>query len=162
MRKLVLVFISGCLLVPAISHADASEEVGPELGAVLAWRLGPETVEETCRTMDPEGAEARKKALDTWVEKNAALIHEVDARVAEVAPLAYPTPPGVDLVMELHGQVKQILLEPMFLKKTPEERAAICKKEADPVSSRWNSDGMPQVPKALAALNDWKIRQTAK
>jgi hypothetical protein len=162
MRKLVLMFVSGCLLVPAISHADAAEEVGPELGLVLSWRLGPETVEETCRTLDPDGAETRKKALDGWLEKNAALIQEVDTRVAEVAPLAYPTPPGVDLVKEIHGQMKQILLEPLFLKKSPEERVAICKKEADPVSSRWNSDGKPQVPKALAALNDWKIRQTAK
>lgn len=162
MRKLALMFISGCLLVPAISRADAGEEVGPELGAVLSWRLGPETVEETCRTLDPDGAEARKKALSAWLDKNAALIKEVDARVAEVAPLAYATPPGVDLVEELHGQVKQILLEPMFLKKSPEERAAVCKKEADPVSSRWNSDGKPQVPQALAALNDWKVRQTAK
>ena len=162
MRKLVLMFVSGCLLVPAISHADAAEEVGPELGLVLSWRLGPETVEETCRTLDPDGTEARKKALAGWLEKNAALIQEVDTRVAEVAPLAYPTPPGVDLVKEIHGQMKQILLEPLFLKKSPEERVAICKKEADPVSSRWNSDGKPQVPQALAALNDWKIRQTAK
>ena len=162
MQKMVLMFLSGCLLVPAISLADAGEEVGPELAYVLSWRLGPETVEETCRTLDPDGAEVRKKSLNAWLEKNDALIKEVDARVAEVAPLAYGTPPGVDLVEELHGQVKQILLEPMFLKKTPEERTAVCRKEADPVSSRWNSDGMPQVPKALAALNDWKVKQTAK
>ena len=93
----------------------------------------------------PTALKPARKSLQSWLEKNAALIHEVDARVAEVAPLAYPTPPGVDLVMELHGQVKQILLEPMFLKKTPEERAAICKKEADPVQfeveQRWDASG---------------------
>jgi hypothetical protein len=162
MRKLFLIFFSGCLLVPALSRADAPEEVGPELGSVLAWRLGPETVEETCRTLDPDGAEVRKKALSTWLEKNAALIKEVDERVAEVAPLAYPTPPGVDLVEEVHGQVKQILLEPLFLGKTHEQMVAVCKAETDPASSRWTSNGMPHVKVALAALYDWKIKRLAK
>ena len=164
MRKLVLTFAACCLLVSAHSRggdADA-KEVGRELGSALAWRLGPEAVEEACRTVDPDGAEARRKALKAWLEKNAALIKQVDTRVAEVVPLAYPSPANVDAVQAVRAQVKQILLEPMFSGRTPEETTAICKAESDPANSRWTSNGLPHVQAALAALYDWKIQRTAK
>jgi predicted dinucleotide-binding enzyme len=162
--KLVLTLMAGCLLAPAFSRADGDDkqEVGRELGSALAWRLGPEAVEEACRSVDPDGAEARKKALKAWLEKNAALIRQVDERVAEVVPLAYPSPANVDAVQAVRGQVKKILLEPMFSGRTPQESAAICKDEADPANPRWTSNGAPQVQQALAALYDWKIQRTAK
>jgi hypothetical protein len=164
MRKIVSTIVVGCLLAPVPSLADDADkqEVGRELGSALAWRLGPEAVEEACRSVDPAGAEARKKALKTWLEKNAALIKEVDARVAEVVPLAYPSPANVDAVQAVRGQVKEILLEPMFSGRTPQETAAICKAEADPANPRWKSNGSPEVRQALAALYDWKIQRTSK
>jgi hypothetical protein len=158
------IIFAACLLVPALSLADDADkqEVARELGSALAWRLGPEAVEEACRTVDPGGAEARKTSLQTWLDKNASLIKEVDARVAEVVPLAYPAPASVDAVKAVRAQVKAILLEPMFSGRTPEETAAICKAEADPANPRWKSNGMPEVKQALAALYDWKMQRTAK
>jgi len=165
MRQLLfVVLMAGCLWVPALSRADDADkkEVGRELGSALAWRLGPEAVEEACRNVDPDGAEARRQFLKAWLEKNAALINEVDARVAEVVPLAYPSSADVDVVQAVRGQVKKILLEPMFSGRTPEESAAICKAEADLANPRWKSNGMPHVKEALAALYDWKIQRIAK
>jgi len=152
------------LAMPAISRAvDADmHEVARELGAVLAWRLGPESVEERCRSADPEGAKIRKKALDDWLEKNAALIREVDDRVAEVVPLAYPSASNVDNTSRVRAKIKEIPLEEVFSGKTAEESTAICKAEANPASPRWNNSGMPQVPTSLAALYDWKASLSAK
>jgi hypothetical protein len=151
-------------LVPAIAGAaDADEqELARELGAVLAWRLGPESVEERCASADPAGIEIRKKALKNWLEKNAELIKQVDTRVAEVVPLAFPSTSGVDNTPRLRAQIKTILLEEIFSGKTAEESTAICKAEANAASPRWNNSGMPQVPTSLAALYDWKASLGAK
>jgi hypothetical protein len=129
---------------------------------VLAWRLGPEAVEEACRAVDPAGAEARAKALKAWEENNAALIKEVDEQVADVVPLAFPAPAELDSVVAVREQVKEMIVEPMVLGKAPEETAAICKAMADPTHPRWNSNGMPQVKLALSTLYDWQFRHTAK
>jgi len=157
--------VVACLLVAAPSAAaDSGNDraaVSREIGSVLAWRLGPEAVEEACRTVDPAGAEARKKSMQGWLEKNAALIRQVDERVAEVVPLAFQAPANVDAVQAVRGQVKKILLEPM-LSATPEQAMTLCKEEADPANPRWKSNGMPHVQEALAALYDWKIQRSAK
>jgi hypothetical protein len=155
-----------CLLVSGLSLAndasDAEQEVAREIGAVLAWRLGPETVEEKCRSLDADGAETRKAALKGWLDKNAALIESVDARVAEVVPLLYSPPPNVDAVQAIRKQVREILLESIFEQKTPDESAVICKAEADPASQRWNNPGMPHVQQALATLLDWQTVQSRR
>ena len=164
--KLVLAIVVGSLLVPAFSLAQEvdekdGKEVARDLGAVLAWRIGPEAVEERCQGVDPGGNEARKNALNAWLGKNAALINQVDTRVAEVAPLMVP-PAKKDVAVEaVQGQVKKILLDAIF-SGTPEESMAFCKGEANPASPRWNNIGMPQVQNSLAALYDWKIRQGGK
>ncbi len=167
MRKVMLTILVGCVSLPALvrpsdAQGGAEQEVAREIGAVLAWRLGPETVEEACKNLDPDGAATRKKALTGWLDKNAALIKSVDARVAEVVPLFYSPPPDVDAVQAIRKQVKGILLESMFEQKTPEESAAICKAESDPASSRWNSSGMPHVQQSLATLFDWQTAQHKK
>jgi hypothetical protein len=164
MRNVAISIVTLGLLAPALSHADDTDkqEVGRELGAALAWRLGPEAVERACRSADPAGAEARAKALKTWLEKNAALIKEVDERVAEVVPLAYPAPANVDAVEAVRGQVRKIILEPMLSASSPGDVVAICKAEADPANPRWKNNGMPHVREALAALYDWKMQRTAK
>jgi hypothetical protein len=164
MRKLAITMVIGCLLAPALSTAGDidTREVGRELGAMLAWRLGPEAVERACRSADPGGAEVRAKALKTWLEKNAALVKEVDERVAEVVPLAYPSPANVDAVEAVRGQVRKIILEPMLSASSPQDVVAICKAEADPDNPRWKNNGMPHVKAALAALYDWQIRRTSK
>ncbi len=142
------------LAFPEISGAaDADKHaLARDLGAVLAWRLGPESVEEQCESADPEGAAIRKKALKDWLEKNAELIKQVDARVAEIVPLAYPSASDVDNTPRVRAKIKAILLEEIFSGKTPEESVAICKAEANPASPRWNNSGMPQVPTSLAVL----------
>jgi len=164
MRNLATTIVTGCLLVSALSRAGDTDKVvvGRELGSVLAWRLGPEAVEEVCRSLDPDGAEARAKALKTWLEKNAALIQEVDERVAEVVPLAFPPRENVDAVQAVRGQVRKIVLEPMRSAGSPEDVVAMCKTLADPANPRWNSNGMPHVVEGLAALYDWKVQRTAK
>jgi hypothetical protein len=142
--------------------ADASrQEVGRELGSVLAWRLMPEIVESSCREADPAGADARKQALQAWLDKNANLIKSVDERVAEVAPLAFRTKEGVDTVQLIRRQVGGMVKQSLFGEKSAEELATICKAEANPASPRWNNNGMPQVANALAALYDWKVQLTA-
>ncbi len=162
--KWILEIAAVSLLAPALSQADDSDkqEVGRELGAALAWRLGPVAVERACRSADPGGAEFRANALKTWLEKNAALIKEVDERVAEVVPLAYPSPANVDAVEAVRRQVTEIILEPMLSASSPQDVVAICKAEADPDNPRWKNNGMPHVKAALAALYDWKIQRTAK
>src|SRR6187399_1667763 len=78
-KNRVLALLLVALAMPAISRAvDADmHEVARELGAVLAWRLGPESVEEQCRSADPAGVAIRKKALKDWLDKNAPLIKDV-------------------------------------------------------------------------------------
>ncbi len=161
MRKAVITTVAACLLAPALSRAEDSgkNEVARDLGAVLAWRLGPEAVESHCLSADPDGAEARRKALQAWLDKNDALIKQVDARIAEVVPLIYPSRSGVEAIAGIRAQVKSMLLEDSFSGKTPEESAAICREERNPASPRWNNSGMPQVPASLAALYDWKIER---
>jgi hypothetical protein len=48
MRTFKIAIFVGCLLAPAFSPAadDELEAVAQDLGAVLAWRLGPESVEK--------------------------------------------------------------------------------------------------------------------
>ena len=152
------------LFVPGYSRgADGGkQQVARDLGAILAWRLGPEAVEERCRLEDPEGAEARGQFLQAWLAKNAALIKSVDDRAAEVAPLALPVPANVDAVQLVRTQVKTILLEELTAGKTPEQLKAICKAESNSASPRWNSNGMPHVSQSLAALYDWKTAESAK
>ena len=164
MCKILIAIIAGGLLAPAFSQAADEERqaVAQDLGAVLAWRLGPESIEERCQSADPAGVDVRKKALKDWLEKNAALVKEVDDRVAEVVPLAYPSSTGADNTPRLRAKIKEILLEEVFSGTTAEETVAICKAEANPASPRWNNSGMPQVPTSLAALYDWKTSLGAK
>ena len=161
-RTLALVLLA--LAVPAFSRAAEADKQAMvrELGAVLAWRLGPELVEEQCESADPAGVEIRKKALKDWLEKNAELIKQVDARVAEVVPLALPSASGVDNTPRLRARIKAMLLEETFSGKTAEESAAICRAEANPASPRWNNNGMPQVSASLAALYDWQVSRGQK
>jgi hypothetical protein len=160
----MIVLLLTALTLPAISGAADPDKhaMARDLGAVLAWRLGPESVEERCESADPEGVAIRKKALKDWLEKNADLIRQVDARVAEVVPLAYPSASDVDNTSRVRAKIKAILLEEIFSGKTPEESAAICRAEANPASPRWNNSGMPQVSTSLAALYDWKASLGAK
>jgi hypothetical protein len=167
MRTAILTFLVGCSFLAALARAGAAEdaaeqEVAREIGAVLAWRLGPETVEEKCRNLDAGGADIRKLALKDWLDKHAALIASVDSRVAEVVPLLYSPPPNVDAVQAIRKQVKELLVESIFEQKTPEESAALCKVEADPASPRWNNPGMPHVQQAMATLIDWQTSQKKK
>jgi hypothetical protein len=161
MRNVVLTILAACLLLPALTLADDDEEkdVAREIGAVLAWRLGPEAVAERCQSSDPDGTEVRKNALKVWLEKNDALIKAVDARVAEVVPLIYKPPANVDAVQAVRAQVRSILLESIFEGKDASASTAICKEEANPTSPRWNNPGMPHVQESLAALYDWKTKQ---
>ncbi len=130
-----------------------------ELGAVLTWRLGPEAIEGWCRKADPDGAEARKAALNAWHEKNAERIKAVDARVAEVVPLLKLPVADGDPVQAVHMQIEMMILESTFASKSPEETKAICKAEADPARPRWNDTGMPHIQQSLAALYDWQQAQ---
>jgi len=143
-----------------LNAADADKQAAiQELGAVLAWRLGPEAFEGWCRKADPEGAEARKAALNAWREKNDARIKSVDARVAELVPLLkLPLPEG-DPVQAVRMQIEMMILESTFASKSPEEAKALCKAEADPARPRWNDTGMPHIQQSLAALYDWQQAQ---
>jgi hypothetical protein len=150
-----------CLSISVASHAaDANSRAAiQELGAVLAWRLGPEAIEGWCRKADPDGAEARKAALNAWREKNEARIKMVDARVAEVVPLLkLPLAEG-DPVQAVRMQIEMMLLESTFASKSPEETKAFCQTEADPARPRWNDTGMPHIQQSLAALYDWQQAQ---
>jgi hypothetical protein len=166
MRTPLVNLLAACVLAPALSSAqDAAvageKEAARDMGAVLAWRLGPETVEERCRGLDPEGNESRRSALQGWLEKNARLIKAVDERITEVAPMVVPPSKKADAVGAVRGQVKAILIEAIF-SGTPEEAVAFCKGEANPESPRWTSNGMPHVQNSLAALYDWKVQQGGK
>jgi hypothetical protein len=146
-------------LAPVCSADDDKEEVARELGAVLAWRLGPEAVEQACRGIHPEGIEARSKAVRAWLAKNAELIAAVDARVAEVVPLAFSPPPGVDAVVAVTAQVRRIVLEPMLENRNREESRKICEAEAGADNPRWTNSGVREVQMSLAALYDFKMRR---
>jgi hypothetical protein len=163
-RVAMLTALGTCLLVPhGASAAEATaQEAGKELGAILAWRLGPEAIEERCRAADPEGAQVRKEALNAWMAKNDLLIKAVDSRVAAIIPQIQRASPGADPVLAVREQVRQIFLESVFAEKSPEESAALCKSEANPAHPRWNHNGLPHVRQSLAALDDWEIRRNSK
>jgi hypothetical protein len=136
-------------------HADADkEEAFRDIGAVLGWRLAPETLEEHCRAVDPDGVDVRKKSLDTWLQKNDALIRQVDSRVAEVVPIIFKDRPAADPVKQVREQVKRMLIETLS--------ESVCKAERDPASTSWTSNGVPHVPESLAALQDWQVRHTPR
>jgi hypothetical protein len=160
----LLAILIGCTLaLPATRAADPdTQDVAQEIGAVLAWRLGPEAVEEWCRSADPEGAEIRKQALQTWLKVNEARIKAVDSRIAEVVPLVFTEAPKASAIQTVHEQVKSLLFESLFQGKSPGEVRDLCKAEADPASSRWNNTGMPKVQLSLAALYDWQVTRTRK
>jgi hypothetical protein len=150
-------------LAPALSAAeDAAIDVGREIGALLAWRLGPEVVVEKCAEVEPGGTKARAAALKTWQERNTALIETVDTRIAEVVPLAYPAPPGADPVVIVRAQVKKLLLETVSADGDARQLVEACKRDADPRSRRWADAGKSQVHNSLAALYDWKVQREQK
>ena len=51
MRKAFVTILIACALAPASAFSEEGDknEVGQEIGAVLAWRLAPEAVEEWCQ-----------------------------------------------------------------------------------------------------------------
>ena len=148
---MLLFCVLGC-----VAHAAGADQQAAlqELGAVLAWRLGPGAIEGWCRSADPDGASARKAALDAWQQKNAERIKAVDARVAEVVPML-KLPVEGDPVQAVRVQIEMMVLE-SFANKNAEETRALCKAEADPARPRWNDTGMPQLQLSLAALYDWQ------
>ena len=142
------------LLSPLALADEDQEEALRDIGAVLGWRLGPETLEEYCRTADPDGVAARETALATWLKKNDALIRQVDSRIAEVVPILFKGQESADPVRDIRSQVKSLLLE--------NASASVCVAERDPASTSWTSNGVPHVPESLAALYDWQIRHTPR
>ena len=90
----ILAAISVVLTAPSQAADSGLQAMMQDLGAVLAWRLGPEAIEERCQAADPEGLAIRKKAASDWLDKNADLIRQVDVRVAEVVALEAPTLPS--------------------------------------------------------------------
>jgi hypothetical protein len=173
MRNLLLLSILGIVLwifccQASVHAADAippradKKRVAREIGAILGWRLGPEALEERCRSADPDGAEARAKLLQAWREKNARLIEAVDTRIAEIVPLMTPPAAGVDAVQAVHAQVKELILEPMFSGRSAEESTTICKAESNPTNTRWTSNGLPHVQQSLAELYDWQVARGEK
>jgi len=158
-----LLVIAAALLPAALPAADDGNlAVVQDLGAVLGWRLAPPLVEEQCRSVDPEGAEARKKLLQAWLEKNDGQIKAVDARVAEIAPLLDPNANGAGLVQAVRRQVESLLIESIFEGKKGDEIKDICRKETAADNPRWTNTGMPAVQESLAAMYDWKIRHEKK
>lgn len=153
-------FIAPAMLLPTASRAQETSEfnLARELGAVLAWRLGPAVVENKCRDFDPIGNAARAQALSTWQGKNAALISAVDARVSEVVAVVYPRMSPEDATRRVGGEVEQILLDALLANKSPDEIQALCAAEADATRPRWSSNGMPHVQESLAALYDWWVQ----
>ena len=164
MRQAFVTILIACALAPvsAIAEDENKNEIGQEIGAVLAWRLAPEAVEEWCQKPDPEGVAIRQQALKTWQKANAERIAAVDARVAEVVPLVFPQAPPADVVREVRGQVKALIYESLFEGKTPEEMTAICKAEADPTRTMWTDTGMPKLQLSLASLYDWQVAHSKK
>jgi hypothetical protein len=164
MRHSIHVVLVWCAIAPpmALAADSPAQEVGREIGAILAWRIGPELVEERCRGVDPGGIEAREEALKTWREKNAALIVTVDERLAEIIPLAYPSPDPAKAVAAVRAQVKEILLETISAEGDEAKLEAACKEDANPASTRWSNNGVSQVHNSLAALYDWKMQTQKK
>jgi hypothetical protein len=164
MKKLLLKLVVAVALLPAVSLAadDKDQDVVQDLGAVLGWRLGPQLVEERCRSVDPEGADARKKLLQTWLDKNGGQIKAVDDRVAEIAPLLDPNANGADMVQAVRRQVAALLQDSIFAGKKGDDLKDFCRKETDAKNPRWSNTGMPDVQESLAAMYDWKIRQEKK
>ncbi len=157
------------LLAQTVSAQDAEpaspldrNEVARELGSLLAWRMGPESVEEWCRKVDPEGNAARAKAVKEWKTRNADLIKQVDERVAEVVPLVYEPPAGEEPVAAVHKQIKAIMHEDMVEKSSAEELRQNCQAEAKPDNPRWKHSSVREVQQALAALYDWKVQLEKK
>ncbi|HTU68325.1 MAG TPA: hypothetical protein VMF52_20450 [Steroidobacteraceae bacterium] len=142
-----------CALPMAPARADDAEAFR-EIGAVLGWRLAAPTLEANCRVLDPGGAAVRKKSLETWTSKNAALIKSVDDRVAEVVPLLLAGENTAHPVADVEDHVRTMLLESL----TPE----ICKAERDPSRHTWTNNGLPHVQEALAALYDWQMSRAAR
>jgi endoglucanase len=141
--------------------ATEKQAIARTIGAILAWRLGPELFEESCRQHDPAGVDERTKLLKGWLERNAALIKAVDDGVAEVVPLAFAPNATIDRVPVVRAQVRAILLESMFERKNAAESKAICVTETKATSPRWSYSGMRDVQQSLAELYDWKISQGA-
>ena len=164
MRRSIRVLIACGALTPAIANAAETDAqiVGRDIGAILAWRLSPEVIEERCRDVDPAGADARATSLKKWRDKNAALIAKVDERVAEIVALAYPSPKPEETVAAVRAQVKALLLESVSAKGDAERLKTACNGEADPASARWSNNGLPHVENSLAALYDWKIQKEKK
>lgn len=142
------------LAAPAIRADEDQEEAFRDIGAVLGWRLAPETLEESCRTTDPDGAKIRRQSLQTWLTKNDALIRQVDSRVAEVVPILLKGQESADPVRAVREQVKRMLLESIS--------KSVCESERNPESTSWTSNGVPHVPESLAALYDWQVRHTPR
>ena len=157
-----MMFVGLVLAVNSPAAEPGTREVLQEIGAALAWRLGPETIEEACRSLDPDNGDARKKALDAWRLKNGALIREVDSRVEEVVPVLNPKAPAADSVKALRSSVKALLLETHLGELGDEQKVQFCKSVSNPADERWNDNGMPHVQQALAVLYDWKMQQGAK
>ena len=142
------------LVAPAVRADADQQEAFRDVGAVLGWRLAPETLEEYCRAVDPDGADARKKSLDKWLRKNDALIQQVDSRVASVLPIRFKDQPAGDPVQQVREHVKRMLTESLS--------ESVCKAERDPARTTWTSNGVPHVPESLAALYDWEVRHTPR
>ena len=154
MKKWMVISLLAPLFLPA-AHADEdAQEAFRDIGEVLGWRLGPETLEEYCRTADPDGAGIRKQALETWLKKNDLMIKQVDSRVAEVLPLIFKGRDEADSLRAVREQVKRLLLESVT--------GSVCVAERDPASTSWTSNGVPHVPESLAALYDWQVRHTPR
>ena len=148
-----------CLAGQAHAADEEAALVGREIGAVLGWRLGPEALEERCRGADPDGAKVRADALKSWQQKNDARIRQVDERVAEVVALLGQPGSKEETLATVRAQVKAVFLDNVFGGKNPEQIAALCKAEADPHSTTWTSNGMPQIQVSLAELYDWTMKQ---
>jgi endoglucanase len=141
-------------------NADGS--VARELGAVLGWRLGPESVVAHCRGLDPEGVAARDKLLADWKSQNGELIKAVDGRVAEVVPLLDSKKPPDAVNASLRDHVSKLVVETTFAGKSEVEARDVCRTETDPSRPRWKNSGMRNVQQSLAALHDWKVAHTPK
>lgn len=155
-------FVSA-LLSAGAAHTAAAQagyadgNVARDLGAVLGWRLGPETVVAHCRGVDAGGVAARDKLLADWNSQNDALIKAVDARVAEVVSLLDSKTSPEALIASLREQVSQLVIEATFSGKTADEARALCETETDPSRPRWKNAGIRGVRQSLAALYDWKV-----
>src|SRR4051812_8447368 len=127
MRTIVFFMLVGCGLMStqSVPAESGTRELIQELGVALAWRLGPETFEETCRGIDPDGAGVRQQALKAWLEKNDAMIKEVDSRVEEVVPPFYPKAPGADAVKAVRDNIKTLLLEADFAQQSEQGKRDI-------------------------------------